>query len=100
MGSPLIGSATTLADLFFCIFSQSVNSIALIVYPDSEWKVVVARAVIIGGLLCYGTGLMGYLSFRSATNGDILDNFSGMLASFFKIMVVVHLIMYIPNEVG
>lgn len=66
---------------------------------DSEWSAVVTHAVLLGGGLCYGTGLMGYLCFRGATEGDILDNFSGGLASFFKILVVAHLVMYIPNEV-
>lgn len=65
----------------------------------SEWKVVTSVSVLVGGTLCYTTGLVGYLSFREATEGDILDNFSGPLAAFFKILVVLHLVMYIPNEV-
>lgn len=56
-------------------------------------------SVVAGGLLCYGTGLVGYLSFRGATEGDILDNFTGPLAAFFKIVVILHLVMYIPSEV-
>lgn len=60
---------------------------------------MVERTVLIGGILCYGTGVTGYLSFRAATEGDILDNFSGGLASCFKVLVVLHLVMYIPNEV-
>lgn len=56
-------------------------------------------SVTLGGVLCYGTGLAGYLAFRGATQGDILDNFTGAVAAFFKILVVVHLILYIPNEV-
>lgn len=64
------------------------------------WGGVAAWAVAVGGLLCYLTGLMGYLSFRDATASDILDNFSGSLASFFKAVVVTHLILYIPSEVS
>lgn len=56
-------------------------------------------AVVLGGILCFVTGIAGYLSFRGATEGDILDNFSGWIASIFKIGVVGHLILYIPNEV-
>lgn len=65
----------------------------------SEWKAVMTSSVLAGGVLCYGTGLAGYLAFRGATQGDILDNFMGPIAAFFKILVIVHLILYIPNEV-
>ena len=57
-----------------------------------------SASVLTGGILCYVTGLAGYLAFRGATQGDILDNFSGPVAAFFKILVVVHLVFYIPNE--
>lgn len=56
-------------------------------------------SVLVGGVLYYGTGVAGYLAFRGATQGDILDNFAGPIAAFFKILVVAHLILYIPNEV-
>lgn len=62
------------------------------------WRTVAAWAVVVGLVLCYSTGLVGYLSFRDATDGDILDNFEGALASCFKLLVVVHLILYIPSE--
>lgn len=57
------------------------------------------RAVAAGGILCYVTGFVGYLSFRGATQGDILDNFMGPIASCFKVLVIAHLVMYIPHEV-
>lgn len=57
------------------------------------------RAVAAGGILCYVTGFVGYVSFRGATEGDILDNFMGPLASCFKVLVIAHLVMYIPHEV-
>ena len=61
---------------------------------------VAGISIFIGAVLCYCTGLSGYIAFRSATEGDILDNFSGPLAACFKILVVVHLIMCIPGHVG
>lgn len=73
-----------------CIFFRSLCS---------EWKAVMERSVVLGGVLCYGTGLMGYMAFRDATEGDILDNFYGIVATCFKVLVVLHLVMYIPNEV-
>lgn len=56
------------------------------------------NAIALGGTMCFTTGLMGYLSFRDATESDILDNFSGTFASLFKAFVVIHLILYIPSE--
>ena len=52
----------------------------------------------IGGCMCYAMGLAGYLSFRDAVDGDILENFSGAVASVFKAVVIIHLILYIPSE--
>ena len=49
--------------------------------------------------MCYCTGLAGYLAFRSATDGDILDNFAGPMAACFKVLVVVHLILHTPCHV-
>ena len=63
------------------------------------WRSVAGCAVGIGGCMCYAMGLAGYLSFRDAVDGDILENFSGAVASVFKAVVVVHLILYIPSEV-
>ncbi|CAN0400160.1 unnamed protein product, partial [Laminaria digitata] len=62
------------------------------------WRSVAAWAVGIGGCMCYAMGLAGYLSFRDAVDGDILYNFAGAVASVFKAVVVVHLILYIPSE--
>lgn len=53
----------------------------------------------IGAVMCYATGIMGYVSFRGATEGNILKNFSGTLVSFFKLLFVLHVIMLLPNEV-
>lgn len=64
-----------------------------------EWETVAGVSVFTGAVLCYLTGIAGYLAFRSATAGDILDNFSGPVAGCFKVLVVVHLILYIPSHV-
>lgn len=49
--------------------------------------------------MCYVTGMMGYVSFRGATEGDVLDNFSGTFAPFFKACLVLHVVMLIPTKV-
>lgn len=52
----------------------------------------------IGVLMCFLVGLVGYLSFRASTESDILDNFTGTLGAVFKIVVIIHLIFYIPGD--
>ena len=43
-------------------------------------------------------GLAGYLSFREHTQGEILTNFTAPGFAFFKMMVVIHLVAYIPID--
>lgn len=37
----------------------------------------------------------GYLSFRSETDGEILENFTGHFADPFDIMLIMHIILYV-----
>lgn len=62
----------------------------------STWRLVTGTAVGVGAIMCSTMGLVGYLSFGDATQGMILDNFNQHPYDFFKIMVVTHLILYIP----
>jgi hypothetical protein len=57
---------------------------------------ITSTAVFVGALMCAGMGIAGYLIFRNTTTGEILDNFSGHAYDFFKVMVVTHLVLYIP----
>jgi len=54
--------------------------------------------VMIGAFMCLVTGLAGYLCFRSHTEGDILDNFTGPAFYFFRLLLIVHLLLYIPLD--
>eukprot|EP00612_Vaucheria_litorea_P000064 CAMPEP_0171452868 /NCGR_PEP_ID=MMETSP0945-20130129/803_1 /TAXON_ID=109269 /ORGANISM="Vaucheria litorea, Strain CCMP2940" /LENGTH=429 /DNA_ID=CAMNT_0011977619 /DNA_START=115 /DNA_END=1404 /DNA_ORIENTATION=- len=63
-----------------------------------EWKKTLTLGLFFGAAACYSTGIVGYLSFRSATSGNILDNFDGVLAQIATILVIVHLIWYTPME--
>eukprot|EP00640_Fibrocapsa_japonica_P001855 CAMPEP_0113944880 /NCGR_PEP_ID=MMETSP1339-20121228/37509_1 /TAXON_ID=94617 /ORGANISM="Fibrocapsa japonica" /LENGTH=442 /DNA_ID=CAMNT_0000950223 /DNA_START=17 /DNA_END=1342 /DNA_ORIENTATION=- /assembly_acc=CAM_ASM_000762 len=65
---------------------------------QGSWERITGQAVTIGASMCFITGLIGYISFRSETQGDILDNFDGIDFYFFKILLVVHLILYIPLD--
>jgi len=62
----------------------------------TSWSKITGTAVLIGSTMCMTMGIAGYVSFRSRTNGEILNNFPGHAFDFFKAMVVCHLIMYIP----
>ncbi len=60
------------------------------------WTWVTGSAVFMGALMCMTMGVAGYLSFGSDTQGMILDNFPQHGYDVFKVMVVTHLILYIP----
>lgn len=42
--------------------------------------------------MCFLLGLVGYLCFRNDVDADILENFAGGAGTFFKIVVILHLI--------
>lgn len=52
---------------------------------------------ILGASICYCVGLIGYLTFRSDTHSDILENFTGYVALFCKIGVLLHFNFLIPG---
>ena len=60
------------------------------------WTWVTGGAVILGAIMCMIMGICGYLSFRDNTDGEILNNFPQRGFDFFKVMIVAHLILYIP----
>lgn len=62
----------------------------------SGWSKVTGTAVFVGMLMCMAMGIAGYLSFGDDTQGMILDNFPQHGFDIFKVMVVTHLILYIP----
>lgn len=82
------------------LFSLRCSFLQIFPPASSEWKRVVKVSLTLGLVIYYVTGLTAYLSFRAATEGDILDNFEGTLASCVKIIMVVHLVVYIPSEVS
>ncbi|CAM9873496.1 unnamed protein product, partial [Pylaiella littoralis] len=95
----------SLAKLGSIVFALSSAPAVLHAYTSmaprstKAWRTVASWAVGVGACLCYAMGLAGYLSFRDAVDGDILLNLTGTAASIFKVVVVVHLVLYIPSEV-
>ena len=52
----------------------------------------------LGVSMCFLIGLVGYLCFRNDVDADILENFAGGAGTFFKVIVILHLIFYIPGD--
>jgi solute carrier family 38 (sodium-coupled neutral amino acid transporter), member 11 len=95
-----IGTINSLGSIVFSLSCASANFQAFITTKRTarnrrSWMWVTAAVVIIGSLMCVAMGIAGYLSFKSDTEGIILDNFEGPQFDFFKIMVAAHLILYV-----
>jgi len=54
--------------------------------------------VAVGVIVCIAFGVTGYLSFRDDTESNILLNFTGNFGACFKIIVIVHLLLYLPGD--
>lgn len=63
---------------------------------SKDWSTVTASAIGFGSTMCLGMGTAGYLYFRQDTDGVIIDNFTAPGFDFFKVMIVMHLICYLP----
>lgn len=96
-----IGSIQTVGDIVFALGYITAIFHAYQGMGDKSVPVFNQVAVItssLGALMCFFTGLAGYLSFMSSTDTNILENFSGSLGAVFKLALMVHLILYIPGD--
>ena len=97
----LNGLVTSTGSIVFALSCSSANFQAFISTEKKcrnmeSWRKITGTAVLVGALMCASMGLVGYLSFADDTEGEILDNFPQHGYDVFKIMVVTHLILYIP----
>lgn len=53
---------------------------------------------LIGIFMCFIIGLIGGWAFEHETKADILENFTGVIGTIFKLIVITHLICYIPGD--
>ena len=95
------GMLTSTGSIVFALSCASANFQAFISTEKKSrnmksWTKVTGAAVYLGALMCAIMGIAGYLSFGKDTDGEILDDFPQHSYDFFKIMVVTHLILYIP----
>ena len=97
----LNGMLTSVGSIVFSMECCSANFQAFVSTERKSrnmntWRSVTGVAVFAGAIMCASMGLVGYLSFGSDTEGEILDNFTQHGYDVFKLMVVIHLILYIP----
>ena len=95
------GTARSLGSIVFSLGYaqanfQAFNTTESSAKNSSSWIKITLTAVFIGTMMCMGMGIIGYMSFRDETEGNILDNYAGSDFDFFKIMIVIHLILYMP----
>lgn len=97
------GMLQSIGSIVFALNCVAANFQAFVSSDDKtrtleSWKLVTVKTNVIGGSMCFFMGLAGYLSFREHTEGEILTNFTAPGFAFFKMMVVIHLIAYIPID--
>jgi sodium-coupled neutral amino acid transporter 11 len=95
------GAIRSTGSIVFAVTCASANFQGYITTDEkyrnfNSWSKITGAAVGIGSSMCMFMGIAGYLSFRDNTDGEILNNFNGHGFDFFKVMVVCHLILYIP----
>jgi amino acid permease len=67
--------------------------------PDSEaWSLLSGKSIIIGAISLILMGLGGYLSFGNNVNGMILNNFGGGSYDLFKVLLLIHMCLFIPVD--
>ena len=96
----------TLRSVGSIIFALGCTPACLQTYVAAEksarnmktWTHVTMYATMIGAAMCAIMGLAGYMSFQGKVQGNILTNFTTHAFDFFKMMVVIHLVCYIPVD--
>lgn len=96
-----VGALKSTGSIVFSLACASANFQAFVSTERksrnvTSWSYVTLGAVSAGVVMCVVMGIAGYLSFGDSTEGMILDNFNTHPYDFFKVMVVTHLILYIP----
>jgi amino acid permease len=97
------GSVSTIGSVVFAFgYASAVfHSYKAIRKPDRNVDTFSSIAVwttSLGVAMCFVLGIVGYLCFRDDVDADILENFAGGAGTFFKIAVILHLILYIPGD--
>jgi amino acid permease len=99
-----VASATgTLDTVGFVMFAMGVSIVVPVTYVNSEntdraaFDKVLLGSQVFGGVFLFVDGLAAYMFFRSDTDVNIMDNFTGTAAAILKCIVMTHLLTYIPG---
>lgn len=95
------GTLSSMGSIIFAISATFGNFHAFVSTEEEfqdlpHWTAITGITTIIGCIISASMGLIGYLSFESQTAGNILDNFPQHAYDFFKLLMVIHLIMSFP----
>jgi len=95
------GSINTIGDIVFALGYISATFHAyqgMKVKSTKRFRRLTLVTTTLGSFMCFITGLAGYLSFGSTTETNILSNFDGTVGSVFKVVLIIHLILFIPGD--
>ena len=97
------GSLATIGSVVFAFGYASAVFHSYTAMKRSERNVetfskVAVYTTSLGVSMCFLLGIVGYLCFRNDVDADILENFAGGAGTFFKVVVILHLIFYIPGD--
>ena len=96
-----LGSTRTIGDVVFALgyITATFHSYNAMENRNiNSFNTVAKTTMGLGAMMCFFTGLAGYLSFGDDTKSNILENFSGPLGGVFKTALVIHLLLYIPGD--
>jgi len=98
-----VGALSTLGDVIFAFgFTGSLLHAYAAADPVNKaptvFSTITLTTAAVGISMCLLIGLVGYLSYRNATSVDILENFTGPVGIAFKVIVIAHLVLYIPGD--
>jgi amino acid permease len=96
-----VGAIKTVGTIIFALgyvtgFFPSYQALKL--QTAEHYQNVFTTATLVGIAMCLATGLAGYLSFTSDTEDIILENFDGSAGGMFKLLFVVHMLLYMPGD--
>ena len=96
-----LGSIRTVGDIVFALgyITATFHSYnAMENRSIANFNRVTLSTTILGAIMCFATGLAGYLSFGDNTDTNIIENFNGAVGGVFKVALVIHLVLYIPGD--
>lgn len=96
-----LGAIRTIGDIVFALgyitaAFPAYNAMENRSISNFNWDT--SATMLVGAVLCFCTGLAGYLSFGSDTDSNVLENFGGTVGAVFKVALVIHLVLYIPGD--